>query len=412
MRVAHVIRRFTFEEWGGTENVVWHTARALRNRGVDAEILATAALSHPGDEVIEGVPVRRYPYCYPYLGLTSDGRAALDKKGGNPWSRALKKALIRGRYDLIHAHSGGRIAGIALEAARACGIPCCVSLHGGYSEVPAAELEKMLRPVKGKLHYGGLWERLTGRRRDPVAEMDAVFCVGRNEYDALLRRGGKQAVRLLPNGVDVDRFRAEAGDGEEIRREYGIPPSRRVLLCVSRIDYQKNQLLLVGLLASLARRGDDVHLLLVGPVTSEWYCEQIFAAAGAAGVADRLTLIPGLRPDDPRLAAAYRAGDVFILPSLHEPFGIVVLEAWSAGIPVLASRVGGLGTLVRDGESGLLFDPAEPAALAEAYDRLAGDGALRERIVAGARLAVREYSWDAMAEKLLQTYRELLPDEG
>ncbi|WP_075087103.1 glycosyltransferase family 4 protein [Verrucomicrobium spinosum] len=101
-----------------------------------------------------------------------------------------------------------------------------------------------------------------------------------------------------------------------------------------------------------------------------------------AGLADRVILLPGLRNDDRALPDAYAACDAFVLPSRHEPFGIVVLEAWSASRPVIASRVGGLVGLVKDECNGLCFDPGTQGSveqLAAQMERLITDQAFGRR---------------------------------
>ena len=124
---------------------------------------------------------------------------------------------------------------------------------------------------------------------------------------------------------------------------------------------------------------------------------------------DRVTMIKGVPPDSSLLPAAYHAASAFLLPSLHEPFGIVVLEAWSAGTPVIASQVGGLKTLIRDGETGF-FAPAEgaPHEWADLILKLDADADLRGRVTAAAEAEVREkYSWDIITDKLLDFYSEV-----
>ena len=118
MKVAQVVRRFSFDEWGGTENVVWNSTLALRKLGIESEILATSALSLPGEEVRDGVRIRRFRYFYPYFPLPGKDRLALDKKGGSPYSPSLSRAMAKGGYDLIHIHAGGRIAMLAVAAAQ------------------------------------------------------------------------------------------------------------------------------------------------------------------------------------------------------------------------------------------------------------------------------------------------------
>ena len=84
MKITHIVRRFTFSEWGGTESVVWHIALQQKARGLTPEILCTAALDKTGTETVEGITIRRFPYFYPYFPMPAKDKLALDKKGGNP----------------------------------------------------------------------------------------------------------------------------------------------------------------------------------------------------------------------------------------------------------------------------------------------------------------------------------------
>jgi len=402
IRVAHILRRFTFEEWGGTETVVWNTVLQQRARGIHAEILATGALSAPGEEFRDGVRIRRFPYWYPYFPMTRRLKLELDKKGGNPFSPELFRTLRKERFDLLHIHCGGRLAVMCALTAHRTGIPCVVSLHGGFADVPKEELRNMMKPTRGHFHYGGVIDRLAGFRRSVIAEADAVICISRKEELLLNRRFPGRRILYLPNGVNCGDFAEKPPCSP--RSEWGIPPERRLLLCISRIDYQKNQKILLEVL----RRDPECHLLLIGPVTSPRYHEELLARAHELKVTDRLTIVPGLPPGDPRLKAILHEADLFVLPSLHEPFGIVVLEAWAAGIPVLASGVGGLRDFIVPERNGLCFDPEDPASLIRGYDSLIRDPERRKRLADAARADVGEYSWTALSDRLLNLYRELL----
>ena len=137
------------------------------------------------------------------------------------------------------------------------------------------------------------------------------------------------------------------------------------------------------------------------------YHQELLDQAKKMGIANRLTIIPGLPPDDPRLKAILHEADLFVLPSLHEPFGIVILEAWSAGIPVIASNAGGLKDFIRPGRNGLLFDPEHGEELVKHYDSLIGDPARRQALAAAALEDVKNYSWSALTGRLLELYEEL-----
>ncbi|MCR5379934.1 MAG: glycosyltransferase family 4 protein [Lentisphaeria bacterium] len=406
MKIAHVVRRFTFQEWGGTENVVWNSALTLKKLGVESEILATSALDKNGEEVREGIMVRRFPYFYPYFPLPEHDRREMDKKGGNPFSFQLYKYLIEQDFDLIHIHSGARIAQMSIKAAKKKKIPCIMSLHGGFVDVPQKEMQELIAPMAHKLPYGGIIERILGWSKDLMAGIDGVICVGRNEYEKLSAKYPQKLVVHLPNGVDTNKFNRPKSSLPDCRTLWGIPSDARLILCVSRLDYQKNQLQLVHLLSELQKRGDKAHVLLIGPPTAKWYEEEIRHQATELGVAEHLTIIPGLSPDNPLLLGAYKTADVFILPSQHEPFGIVVLEAWSAGIPVIGSNVGGLSFLIKDGINGLQFEQGNDEALLATYDKLFETNGLKDALVKQAYEDVEGYSWESVAQSLLGIYNK------
>jgi glycosyltransferase involved in cell wall biosynthesis len=236
-----------------------------------------------------------------------------------------------------------------------------------------------------------------------MKDAGGIVCVGENELAPAREHFPGKPIVHIPNGVDYAHF--HDADGSDFRAKVGIPQGRKLLLCVSRIDYQKNQLILPDV---LARLGEPWHLVLIGAATAEWYTDKLREKIRTLGLTDRVTLIPGVPPDSPLLPAAYRAASAFLIPSLHEPFGIVVLEAWSAGVPVIASPVGGLHKLVREGETGFFAPPDAPEQWADAVRRLEDDPDLRARIVSAADAEVRgHYSWDIITDRLLEFYGEV-----
>jgi glycosyltransferase involved in cell wall biosynthesis len=396
MKIAHIVRRFTFSEWGGTESVVWHIARQQKARGLTPEILCTAALDKAGAEVVEGITIRRFPYFYPYFPMPAQDRLALDKKGGNPFAPELMKALKQGSYDLFHIHAGGRVANCAIRLAKKCAVPTVMSLHGGSCAIPEQEMALMLQPLKHKFSYGGIIDRLFRMRTAPESQADLLLALSKEEGSKLQSRYPGKQVKLFPNGI-LHRVLPEA-DG--FRSKYGIPEDKKLLLCISRIDYQKNQKLLLEIL----KKDADTHLLLIGPVTASWYLEELLTEARNAALKERVTVIPGLPPDSVELLQALKSAWCFILPSRHEPFGIAALEALDAELPLIASAVGGLKDFLVDGENALLFEDNNIASLLEAYEKVE---LLRNDLIAGGKVTAREYNWQSIAERLTAIYREL-----
>ncbi len=408
--VAHVMRRFSFQKWGGTESVVFNLARALERRGVKNRICCTDMLSTPGVETHESVEVHRFRYLFPWIGLSKAAREQLILKGGSPLSLGLFFALLREKKtSLIHTHVQHRLGGMARTAARLKGIPYVVSLHGGHYTLPTEQKEKMIEPFRGKLEWGKLFGALLGARR-VLADADAIICVGKSEYDEVKLRHPDEAVFHVPNGVDIERF--SGADGDAFRRAHGFGPTEKIVLCVSRIDYQKNQLGLVRAFAAFSERHPDHRLVLIGPVTVESYRDELLAESERRGLGSRTTLLEGLRPEDPLLAGAYRAAEMFVLPSVHEPFGIVVLEAWAAGVPVIASRVGGIPGFATDRENLLMIEPGNDDELAERMDELAGSAATRAELSRKAfGEAAAHYDWAKIADRYLEIYELVLKND-
>ena len=404
MRTAQIIRRFAFSEWGGTESVVWNTARTLQEKGNPSEVFATCALSQTRDEVKNAIPIHRFHYRYPYFPLSKEKIRILDKKGGNPVVPGLVKALKKGEFDILHCHTMGRMAAETRAAARQLRVPYIMTLHGGYFDVPEAEIKQMVKPLRGTIPYGNILDRLLGRRIDALKLANGIVCVGENELRPAKEHFPDKLIIHLSNGVNYDSFHEYSGS--DFRKQVGIRPDRKILLCVSRIDYQKNQLILPEILALL---GEPWHLVFIGAPTAEWYVDKLREKIRLMNLTDRVSIINSVAPDSSLLPAAYHAASAFLLPSLHEPFGIVVLEAWSAGTPVIASPVGGLKTLIRDGETGF-FAPAEgaPHEWADLIRKLDEDAELRGRITEAADAEVREkYTWDIVTDKLLDFYQEV-----
>ena len=397
MKIAHIVRRFTFSEWGGTESVVWNIALQQKKQGLTPEILCSAALDKVGVEVVDGITIRRYPYFYPYFPMPEADKLALDKKGGNPFVPEMMKDLHRGNYDIFHIHAGGRIAQNVSLSGKKLHIPCVMSLHGGSCAIPDQEMALMLKPLKHKFSYGGIIDRLKRTRFVPESRMDLLLALSKEETGALQSRFPQVRVETFPNGI-LHRELPEEGD---FRKKYNIPGDKKVILCISRIDYQKNQQILLELL----RETCDTHLLLIGPITAAWYFEELQKRAGELKLTERLTVIPGLKPDSIELLQALKTADCFILPSRHEPFGIAALEALDAGLPLIASAVGGLKDFLRDKENALLFTDNNVDDLCNAYAELA---TLRDKLIANGKVTAREYNWQTLAVRLSAIYRELI----
>ena len=408
--IVHIPRRFVVSHWGGSETFVAEVSRRLIRRNYDVSIYTSKALSNDAVDSYENIPIRRFSYFYPYIGLSSSVKDLLDQKAGNLFSFSLLKALLsKEKLDLIHLHTGKRMGGIGRYCANRRHIPYIISLHGGNLAVPQDERETWVEPTQKSVEWGKVLGMLVGSRR-VLDDASAIICVGKDEYDAMIPRYPDKYIEYLPNGVDIERF--ETGDGKSFREQFNIPPDRFVCLTMARLDVQKNQLGLIRQLPSLLKKNKAIHLLLIGPATNRGYADSLRNEAEKLGVSDHLTIIEGLPYQKQILVDAYKAADCFVLPSLHEPFGMVVLEAWASSLPVAVSRRGGLASLVTEGETGLFFDPSSEVddenSIASVVGRLSLDGKMQKNLSeAGKKEAVQSYSWDSITTRLEAIYQRV-----
>ena len=409
MNTVQLPRRFVRSHWGGTETVVLETSKRLLANGHKTRIICPIALTDQKHEIIEGVDVIRTPYFYPYFGLSASARAQLDLKGGNLFSFALMKALMKEPdLDLIHLHTSKRTGGIGRYVSIKRGIPYVASLHGGLFDVPTEESATWTEPTKGAYEWGKILGWWVGSRRvfDDAA---AIICVGEEERVQTQYRYPNKKVVLLPNGVEPELF--SHGAGVDFRNRRNIPQDAFVLLTVGRIDPQKNQFFLLKQFREILSIKNNAHLLFIGHVTNEAYLNDINRYVLDNDLSANVTIIPGIDANSSDLVDAYHAADLFVLPSIHEPFGIVILEAWASGLPVVASRVGGIPSFVVHHKDGILFQPNNPLQLISAI-RFALENPEQTKNIAveGNRKAVSEFSWDIITRKLIKIYEEAIEE--
>ena len=214
------------------------------------------------------------------------------------------------------------------------------------------------------------------------------------------------AVTVIPNGIPVADF-APGDPPPNLRRELGLTATDQVVMVVSRLTPWKGHMTLLEALSLLAESWPQLKLVVVGEVAF-WepeYEQQLKQRAADLGVGARVVWT-GFRADVPDLL---RLCDLFVLPSLNEPFGRAIVEAMAAGRPVVATRSGGVPEIVVDGETGLLVPPEDSPALAQAMAMLLGDPIrAREMGARGLERARTRFSADRVAVEVQDVYQQLL----
>ncbi len=357
---------------GGVEHAL-AVAEALAGRGHDVRV---CALAQPGEgffretavdtQLVEHVPTHEH----------FDERilAMVDA-----YREGLRPLLAGGGFDVVHAQD-------------------CISANAALDLRDEGVISELVRTVHHVDDF--ISPSLIECQDRSILEPEHVLCVSLPWVQRLRREFGVHA-RLVRNGVDCVRFRVprDAVERAADRAALGLA-DRLAVLTVGGIEPRKGSMTLLegfARLRSLQPERDPL-LLVVGGATLFDYRDEIerFAVrARELGVSEHIRHVGTVSPAE--LERHYRAADVFAFPSTKEGFGLVALEALAAGLPVVASELDVFRTFLADGESALLCPAGDGDALGVALARIAGDPALRARLVAGGRGVVDAYGWDVAA---------------
>jgi glycosyltransferase involved in cell wall biosynthesis len=307
----------------------------------------------------------------------------VDKRSGlRPGAiRRLGAAFRKVRSDVVHTHQVGSLI-YAGPAAMATGCPVVHTEHGKHY---GGEPRKI---ILGRL--AGLFaSRFLSVSDDIASEVEKCHLVPRRK------------IGVVSNGIDTARFGPRT-DREVTRSDLGIPPDSFVIGTVGRLNEVKRQDRLVRAFARISPGNPAAHLLLVGDGPLK---EDLRRLAVELHVEPRVHFA-GYQTEPERFLGVM---DVFALTSRSEGMPLAILESWAGGVPVVASRVGGVPEMIEDGVTGLLFEPDDEDTLVSAISRLIVDSQFGSEIAAAGLLKVREkYDVRTMAANYERHYREVL----
>ena len=382
---------------GGMNVYVIELARRLARQGIEVDVFtrATSSALPPVVEAADGVLVR-HVHAGPYEGLAKDAlpgqlcvfaREVLRTEAAQP----------RGHYDAVHSHYwlSGQVGALARDR---WGVPLVHTMH------------TMARVKNESLAAGDTPEpeaRVIGEQQ--VVEAADVLVANTdieakqliNLYDADPGR-----VEVVHPGVDLEVFRP--GSQAAARAALGLPADAQVVLFAGRIQPLKAPDVLLRAVAVLLERQPALRSRLVVPVVGGpsgsglEHPESLAELAITLGLDDVVRFVPPVAQS--QLAQWYAAATLVAVPSYNESFGLVAAEAGACGTPVVAAAVGGLPTVVRHERSGLLVDTHDDTDWARALGRVLTEPGLHDRLAAGAAAQAREFSWDATASAMLETY--------
>jgi len=305
------------------------------------------------------------------------------------WFTAMRVAQKR-RATVMHGH--WVVPGGAIAAAARPSLPLVVSLHG--SDVFVAERIGPARAVARRV----------------FARADYVTACSRDLAQRAVALGAPAArLGVVPYGVDVARFRPAPEARDTVRASGGVPSAAWLLFAAGRLVKKKGFEYLIDALP-LVDASAVVHLAIAGAGDLD---ADLWARARAAGVGDRVHFLGDLPQD--AVAGWFAAADVAVVPSVKDDRGNVdglpntVLEGLASGTPIVATPAGGIGTVIQDGQTGVIVPERDARALAEAIAALLREPGRRASLgQAGRAMVEARYGWDAAAARFEAAYDRAL----
>jgi len=315
-------------------------------------------------------------------------------------------------YDLIHSHYW--LSGLVAEGLKAA----WSSTRSGRNGVPIVQMFHTLGLMKNRIALSedekAGSERIAGEKQIIKQIADLLVAATPAEVAQLnwLYGANTEKVRIAPPGVNLELFHPLSQ--KEAKEEVGIPAHHRNILFVGRIEPLKGVDTLFRAIALIQKRRPeavkDVCVAVIGgdpwAPDPDGEMARLQALRAELGILDTVAFLGA--KDQERLPYYYAAAHMLVMPSHYESFGMVALEAMAVGTPVIASEVGGLAFVVRDGETGFHVPSRDPEALAEKIYTLLTDPDCRQQMGRNARRRAQNYSWANTADRILPIYAELI----
>lgn len=363
---------------GGVEELTRQLAHAYRKDGHEVMVVTEQWPRRlPSFEWHEGIAVRRFPMRVPAGCWKSNLTFALS----HHWIRSrITRCISQFDADILHVQCVSSTTLYALHVRRVFGVPLVVTLQG-----------ELTMDAAGIFQRPGIAQKIMTRA---LKEADFITACSKHtlrEAEAFHERPFGERARVVYNGISMEEF--EEVEPHVHRRPYVFAIGRHVRA--------KGFDVLLQAFAEVMNLGFDLLLAGDGPEHTA-----LRKLASDLNLNDKVHFLG--RADRPLVARLFKGCTFFVLPSRHEPFGIVNLEAMAAGRAIVATRVGGVPEIVEDEVNGLLVGPEHVSELAAAMRRMMLTPELRQAVGSAGGTAARDYDWPALALKYFVIYRSLI----
>ena len=361
MKVAIIVTLFPPVWLAGTEIATCNLAENLAKRGHEIHVITSLDEGLPKESCEKGVDVHRLP------------RIKVRFFGVFAFWIEIVRTVRKIKPDIVHVQSLS-IATPALISKRILEIPYLVWGRGTDVYLP------------------DWFTKLTAKII--MKNADSLLALTENMKQKM-REMCDRDISVVPNGIDLERFKISSGGKKG--------DSAKTIIFVGRLHPVKAVQYLIEAMAIIHQEMPDVKLVIVGDGAERSRLEEL---------AERLDLksciqFAGQVPQE-RIPQVMHQADVFALPSLTEGFPVVLLEAMAAGLPIVATNVGGIPDIVEDGVNGYLVNAKSPDEMAEKILMLMQNSVMREKISANNREIAKRYGWDAVTAILERVYQNVL----
>lgn len=305
----------------------------------------------------------------------------------------LWRLMRRERPDVVHTHTS-KAGFLGRIAAKLAGVPAITHTFHGHV------FEGYFNPAKARLYV--TLERLCASLCQKIITVSQGL---QRELVDEYRITRADRVENIPTGFELDRFAAVEGDDGQFRAQHSIPPGVPLVGIVARLVPIKNHDLFLRAAQLVANRRNDVHFALVGDGELR---VPLLALAQQLGMGNRVHFCGWITDPVP----VYQALDVFVLSSLNEGLPGVLVEAMAAGVPVVATAVGGVPDLLLNGELGALVKSGEPQPMADAILTAIQGSRRSDRVRHARHIALERYSITESVRCMNDLYRRMLAGTG